>query len=275
MPHIDTRTARISFDVTGEGPDLVLVQGVGVPGSGWGPQQESLSRHFRVVTIDNRGIGQSTRGQEPLTIDVMADDIRAVLDALEVRQAHFGGHSMGGLLATHFALAHPDRVRSLMLLCSLFRGSDAARVTLWKSWVGLRCHLGTRKMRRRAFLEMLLPDGVMSRQERDAYAIEIEAVFGRDLAVQPPIVMAQLKALRHHRYPAPFESIQKKPCLVISGKEDRIAPPSYGEMLAQALKCPFECWPNSAHGLPIRHAERLNSRWLTFLQGVDAREGAI
>lgn len=199
----------------------------------------------------------------------MIEDVIAVMDHAGIKRAHIGGHSMGTLLATHLGLKHPDRVRSLSLICSVFRSSEVAGLSWWKAWVGLRCHVGTRITRRRAFLEMLLPDGVMSLQERDALALQLATVSGRDLALQPPIVMSQVQAMRRHPHPESFEALHDTPCLIISGGKDRMTPPEQGEQLAKALKSPFERWDDSAHGLPIMEAERLNQAWLTFLQDVD------
>ena len=62
-----TPDAELSHSVAGIGPAVFAIQGAGVPGSGWRPQVEGLAHHFRLITFDNRGIGKSSPGKDPLT----------------------------------------------------------------------------------------------------------------------------------------------------------------------------------------------------------------
>src|SRR5207247_6353917 len=139
-----------------------LLQGVGFHGGGWRPQVDGLADRFRCVWFDNRGVGLSQPRGGPLTIDQMADDARAVLDAAGCESAHVVGHSLGGLVALNLALSARDRVRSLSLLCTFARGKDATRLTLAMLWIGTRTRIGPRRMRRRAFLELVLSPGELA-----------------------------------------------------------------------------------------------------------------
>jgi pimeloyl-ACP methyl ester carboxylesterase len=89
----------------------------------------------------------------PLTVAQMAGDALALMDNEGWETAHVVGHSMGGLIAQHIALTKRHRVRSLALLCTFARGSDATKITAWMIWVGLQTRIGTRTQRRRASLE--------------------------------------------------------------------------------------------------------------------------
>ena len=118
MPTIESAGARLHYDRAGSGPPLLLVQGVGVIGRGWQPQVDGLRDRFTVITFDNRGIGASTAGTGPLSIEVMARDALAITDAEGLTRFHLAGHSMGGVIAQQIALAAPERVISLALLCT-------------------------------------------------------------------------------------------------------------------------------------------------------------
>src|SRR6201991_2942338 len=106
---------QLYWESTGDGPPVLLVMGLGLSGGAWWRTVETLSRRFRVITFDNRGVGRS-RGLTPAyTTEALADDAVAVLDALEVDQANVYGLSLGGMVAQQIALRHPRRVRSLVL----------------------------------------------------------------------------------------------------------------------------------------------------------------
>src|SRR3979490_3260491 len=97
----------IDYRVGGNGPPVVLIEGAGVCGSGWGPQVDCLSTQYTCLTFDNPGRGQSLPAGELLTIARMAADTLALMDALGWESAHMAGHSMGGLIALELALTAP------------------------------------------------------------------------------------------------------------------------------------------------------------------------
>ena len=77
-----------------------------------------FAQHYRVVTVDQRGHGQSFKPATGYSIEVMAEDLYQLLHQLGVERVHLGGASMGGMVSLQFALAHPDMVRSLVLVDS-------------------------------------------------------------------------------------------------------------------------------------------------------------
>ena len=89
--------------------------GLGLSGGAWWRTVPVLSRHFRVITFDNRGVGRSESSTYAYTTEAMADDAVSVLDAAEVQSAHVYGISLGGMVAQQLALRHPRRVESLVL----------------------------------------------------------------------------------------------------------------------------------------------------------------
>src|SRR4051812_16154786 len=104
-PHTLThRGCPLSYRVTGSGPPVVLIQGVGVSGDGWRPQFAALSEQFACLTFDNRGVGRSVPAGEPITVSQMAEDVLVLMDAAGWASAHLVGHSLGGPVALHAAL---------------------------------------------------------------------------------------------------------------------------------------------------------------------------
>jgi 3-oxoadipate enol-lactonase len=100
--------------VAGEGAPLLLIPGLGARSSVFVPLAPDLSRHHRVITFDPRGLGESGSGGD-ITMANMALDAVAVLDAAGVETAAVFGASMGGLIAQHLVVNHPERVARLML----------------------------------------------------------------------------------------------------------------------------------------------------------------
>jgi pimeloyl-ACP methyl ester carboxylesterase len=103
------------WESQGDGPPVLLIMGLGLSGGAWWRTVPVLSRRFRVITFDNRGVGRSASPMYAYTTEAMADDAASVLDAAEVQSAHVYGISLGGMVAQQLALRHPGRVRSLVL----------------------------------------------------------------------------------------------------------------------------------------------------------------
>ncbi len=242
---------------------MLLIQGVGVVGNGWQPQIEALENRFTLVAFDNRGIGRSTLGST-LTIDGMAADALAIMDAEKIERFHVVGHSMGGVIAQALALRAPERVCSLALLCTFARGSDGSKVTLPMLMTALRMRIGTRAMRRNAFLELIMPERYLQEVDRVALAARLAPLFGHDLAEQPSIVMKQLRAMSAYDAGAPRQP-GEIPTLVVSAAEDRIAQPASGRALAAAIpNAKYLEIADAGHGLPIHRANEVNALWRTY-----------
>jgi len=196
------------------------------------------------------------------------------MDGAGWESAHVVGHSMGGVIAQHLALDVPGRVRSLSLLCTFPRGKDAARVTPWVLWMTLRTRVGTRRMRRRAFLQMLFAEDDLRCADIDALAIQVGALIGRDLADSPPILIKQVRALSRHDVSARLGELAGIPTLVVSAEHDPIAPPRYGRRLAQLIPgAKFEEFKGAAHGVIIDRAEAINRRLREFIGAAERARG--
>jgi pimeloyl-ACP methyl ester carboxylesterase len=251
------------WKVAGQGDPVVFIQGVGLHGEGWLPQTSVLSSRFRCLTFDNRGIGQSPVDGAPITIEQMAADTLAVMNAAGFDTAHIVGHSMGGVIAQQVALTAPKRVRSLALLCTSARGSDATRLSGKMVWLGLRSRLGSRRMRRHAFLEITMPADYLATQNRDVLAERLAPLFGHDLADSPPIVMKQLSALKRFDATARLAELAGIPTLVLSAKHDMISPPACGRALAAGIPgAKYVEVPEAAHGVTIQCPDIVNDALL-------------
>jgi pimeloyl-ACP methyl ester carboxylesterase len=107
---------RLHVRDTGDGPPVLLINGLGTHTAMWAPLEQALSARFRVLEFDAPGTGQSSTPPYPLTIPALAWLAQGVLDSASVERADVLGYSMGGLIAQKLAVAAPARVRRLVFV---------------------------------------------------------------------------------------------------------------------------------------------------------------
>lgn len=107
----------------GDGPALLLVSGLGGTAGFWKSNTATLARSVRVIRFDQRGIGASTRGSAPCTVDQLALDCLSVLDAAGVERAVLLGHSTGGCIGQALARSAPERLGGLILSATWLKPS--------------------------------------------------------------------------------------------------------------------------------------------------------
>jgi 3-oxoadipate enol-lactonase len=131
MPTVKVNDLHMYYEIHGEGELLVLIAGLGTDLSecdaiiGW------LAKKYQVVAFDNRGAGRTDKPDIPYTIEMMANDTAGLMQTLGVRQANILGISMGGRIALALTLAHPERVKRLVLV------STSAKITRRNRWLPL------------------------------------------------------------------------------------------------------------------------------------------
>lgn len=125
MTKITDTPTPIAWEERGEGPPLLLVMGLGYGRWGWEPLVPLLAADFRIITFDNRGIGESGHPEGPYTAAMMAEDCRSVLDAAGVESAHVAGSSLGGMIAQELAIESPEYVERLVLMSTTPGGANS------------------------------------------------------------------------------------------------------------------------------------------------------
>jgi 3-oxoadipate enol-lactonase len=115
----------LAWEEAGDGAPVLLIHGLGYDRRGWGPVPQLLAQRFRVVTFDNRGVGESGAPPGPYSTAQMAADTLAVLDDAGVGRVHVVGTSLGGMVAQELALSSPDRIATLVLTATTPGGDEA------------------------------------------------------------------------------------------------------------------------------------------------------
>ncbi len=118
MPMLDRDGVQIHFEVSGDGPALILTHGYSSTCDMWVGQVGALSQNFKVITWDMRGHGQSDYPQDPAAYSEAATvaDMAALLDAAGAKDAVVGGLSLGGYMSLAFHVTHPERTRALLII---------------------------------------------------------------------------------------------------------------------------------------------------------------
>ena len=135
--------------------------------------------------------------------------------------------------------------------------------------IAIRSRIGTRRMRRHAFTEMVLTPEYLAGVNRDELCESLKGLFGRDLADQPPIVMQQVRAMSKYDASTRLAALGNIPTLVMSAEHDRIARPEYGRALAAAIPhAAFTECTGAGHAVTIQCADDVNAILLHHLESV-------
>jgi 3-oxoadipate enol-lactonase len=121
--------AKVWTEQVGEGPDVLLIGGLGDTIESWQHQLDGLADSYRLTAFDNRGAGRTAKPEGPVSVEMMADDAAAVLKAYGISSAHVAGFSGGSVIAQELALRHPQAVHSLVL-----QGTWSVMNTYLRTW---------------------------------------------------------------------------------------------------------------------------------------------
>lgn len=124
---------KLCYEIKGEGEPVILVHGFGGNKEGWIAQWNPLSEYFKVIRFDNRNGGESDRPKQPNNLEMLADDVRGLMDYLSITKAHVIGWSMGGIIVQKFALKYPERLKKLVLINTVLGAPDKQGIDLIKN----------------------------------------------------------------------------------------------------------------------------------------------
>jgi 3-oxoadipate enol-lactonase len=135
MPHIHVNGVLIYYELNGpeQAEIVVLNNGIFMNAGSWAFQMPVMKKRYRVLSYDMRGQGQSEHPEGDYTMELHADDLNALMDALNIPSAHMVGTSYGGSLNMVMALRHPARCKSLCIICSIPK-SDPLSAGQFERW---------------------------------------------------------------------------------------------------------------------------------------------
>jgi 3-oxoadipate enol-lactonase len=228
VPYTDSSGTRIFWDESGSGEPLLLIMGLGYSSEMWHRTLPVLSKHYRTIFFDNRGVGKSDVPPGPYSISQMANDAAAVLDAAGIESARVFGISMGGMIAQELALSHPERVRSLVLGCTACGGRNAIPAT-YKVLQVLAARANMTPEEGALAMAPFIYDASTPRER-----IEEDLAIRRRTYPTAIGYLGQLQAIIAWTSLDRLPLIQA-PALVIHGESDELVPPENGRVLAQHI----------------------------------------
>ncbi|HEX9611591.1 MAG TPA: alpha/beta hydrolase [Gemmatimonadales bacterium] len=255
---------RLRMVDTGRGSPVVFLHGFGASLYTWRKTLAPVAAQgYRVIAIDNRGFGFSDKPARGYGNAAYARLVVALLDSLGVSSAVLVGHSMGGAIAAEVALAHPDRVRGLVLIAGAgygIRWPASLKLARWpvlgRVATALRGRWITGRLLRSTYAD---PSRVTERDVDQYYAPVPEADYGRALR-------GVLREFRFDSLVGRLGAIEA-PTLVLWGAEDRWIPLSTGRRLASELpRAAFVVIPNAGHASPDEAPDEVNRFLIAFLK---------
>lgn len=262
MPTAAIHDLQLYYELHGAGEPVALLNGIMMNTAGWSYQLPALTRDHQVLLHDMRGQGASDKPDAPYTFAQHVADFRALLDHLGIARIHVVGVSYGAEVGMAFALAHPERVASLVI------GSATSEVTpLLRAWMeSWRVAAQTRQGA--SFMKLFLP-----------------SIYGPDFVAAREAWLArraeqfQEKAteewfLGFERLLANFLTLDlteqlpgiQAPTLVVTGEQDVLKPVAQSRLIAERIPhSEFMILGNCGHVAPWEQAEAFNTAVLGFL----------
>ena len=272
MPKAYVNGVYIDYNVEGDGEPLFLIMGLTGGRKHWFFQMRSFRKHFRVVTLDNRGAGNADKPGEFYNIRTMADDTIGLMDYLGIDKAHILGMSLGSLIAQEIAINHPDRVIKLVLVAAYAVGEEMREVS-----TGMRRALGLEEGYSEEEAKNVLSNIDVIKFMTGITALSFNKRLSRMLFV--PLskrhakrigyegLMGQLQASANCETLAKLHTIGAS-TLVLVGAEDRIIPPHSSDVIASRIpNAKLVKVEGGSHAFYIEMPRRFNREVLDFLKG--------
>lgn len=243
-----------------------MIHGLGADSRGWIMQRRALASRFRLIMVDNRGVGRSDRPAGPHQIETMGDDALVVLDHAGYGSAHVLGASMGGIIAQAMAVAAPERVRSLIIACSACHHHEW-RIELLEDWADEAENYGMREFVRRHIQWLVGPRSLkrlwpaLAVLGPLAFNVPVESFVG-----QINGILAMDDGMRDELVNV------EAPTLVVVGSQDVLTTQGDSEEIASLIPgAELAVVRGGAHLFMVEQAGAFNRTVLDFLDRVVAR----
>lgn len=213
--YVDVGGLSLHVEERGEGPPVLFGHSLLCDRRMFEAQVADLARDHRVLNVDLRGHGLSDPATEPYGMAEQGEDYRRIMDALDVDRAFVAGLSMGGTAAVHLALAHPDRVRGLVVMDASVRDETATGRVSYAAMAALLDRVGFRP-----FLAKQAARTLFGRTFRRHHPDEVERWMARMRQLPPSGVAHAVRMLRDR--PDLRERLPevRVPSLFVVGDED-------------------------------------------------------
>lgn len=262
MPKTSVNGFKLYYEIEGHGEPVVLIPGFAAGRWIWFKQIAALSRNFRVIVFDPRGVSASDKPEGQPTISLLADDLAHLLETIGIETAHVVGASFGGFVAQEFALKYPSMTRKLVLCCTSFGGPNHVQPTA-ETLMALASTKGlnSEDRMRANLLLAFTPEYVQTQLTEVDHIVHLRATN----EVPEHVYLSQLQAAVSFNAESGIEGISS-PTLVLSGDKDVIVPVQNSRNLAAKIPdAKLRIIEGGSHTFFIERAEEFNQVVTEFL----------
>ncbi|MFX1365294.1 MAG: alpha/beta fold hydrolase [Promethearchaeota archaeon] len=266
---------RICYELHGDGYPVILIHGFGLHKGFWLAQIPELAEHFKVISLDNRGSGRSDHPKEPYKLEDLANDVKNLMDYLEIEKAHVIGWATGAMIAQYLVIQYPKRIDKVVLIAALTKiPVDKSGLEMFKR-SQLAFHEEKQKNPENAFFSKM-----KLRFSRKFYKQLVESPYEKfhrifntnDLmnlvfndTSQPHDIENRINAIAELNTIDKIHEISNE-VLILAGEKDRISPKSVSLELNSKLKRSKLIIFNGGHYLPLENAPEVNNSLIAFLK---------
>lgn len=251
---------QINYELSGKGgyPVVVLSHSLASSLVMWNPQMDVLSPHFQVLRYDMRGHGESDGTPGPYTLELLAEDVIGLLDALKIDRVHFVGLSIGGMIGQSLALNHAHRLMSLVL-CDTASIIPKEAQPIWQERIDKTLSKG------------------MEAQVEETMERWFTPSFLKQGSPMLNVIRKQILATSVHGYVGCAEAIRKLnnldqlskiniPILIMVGEDDPGTPVSASQTIQERISnSKLVILPSARHLSNIEQSKAFNNTLFTFL----------
>jgi 3-oxoadipate enol-lactonase len=258
---------ELGYDDRGAGTPLVFLHAFPMNRRMWEPQAGALAARYRVITIDLRGHGESDAPLWRYSLDQHADDLRALLDHLHIRQAVLIGLSMGGYLIFAFSRRYPERIKALVFADTRAEADKPEQVA-WRFHLAQRAYQKGSEVVAEEMLPKLLAPGSRKRSEL------VEQV--RAIIHSAPVtgIAGDLMAIAERQDSTVQLGRIQCPALVMVGDQDGLTTPADNRRIADGIPgARFEVIPDAGHLSNLEQPEAFNAALRSFLEALGSGSG--
>jgi pimeloyl-ACP methyl ester carboxylesterase len=272
--HVKVGDINIAYKRFGEGKPILFIPGTSQPKEAWDPTllSQLAATNHTVIVFDNRGMGETTVGTQPFSIEQFANDAAGLLDALQIEKADVLGASLGSFVAQELTLNYPEKVDRLILHATYCGGSEAVYPS--EEVVPLLVRISTAELlqnmtveeQTRLLAEFLFPQEWLNEHPEILNSV---ALFAPSRSATPEIIERQGNATAAWSAQGSCDRLSSitQPTLLIVGGQDVVLPAANSIMMAQRI-------PNSwlviiegvGHGMMLQVPTQFNAIVQTFLE---------
>ncbi|MCY9660889.1 alpha/beta hydrolase [Paenibacillus chondroitinus] len=266
MPFAHLKGTILNYEISGTGIPIVFIHPPLLTSEAFFYQKKQLSHHFQVITFDIRGHGSSQASERPLSMELMAHDVRMLLDEIGIEKAYLCGYSTGGMVLLEALLAYPERFLGGIVVSGMSELTDVYnKIRVW-----MACNM-TGPVMLMDLLKKAITNGNADNHEtyRQLYesakkdtSNDVCMYFKQTLAYS---CTHRLRNIKH-------------PILLMFGRKDRSFH-RYAHLLHQGLPhSSLYFLKDAKHQIPIKNAAKMNDLirlWVESLEDQHTERGLL